>query len=538
VQFELTRYLSDNWAPVIETDVDGPNSLPLRTDGLVTNLGKFAACRRVARTIYLGSAPLTHAAHRGIEDRRVKLGCVMPGETTAIFGDALRRLATSATYLYQEGARYWYSTQPTVTKLADDRAEQLKRDPDKVAHEIERRLRADVGKRGDFGRVHPLPPSSQEVPDDLDARLVVLGIDHAYVKEPGNPAEVAAKAILDFRGTTPRLYQNTLVFLAADKNRLQDLDEAARKYLAWESIVEDEEALNLDPQQTKQAERQKASSDGAVNARIPETYQWLLVPSQGSPQEPIELKAHKLSGQEGLAARASKKLRSDESFLASYAGTRLRMDLDKIPLWRGNHVSVRQLVEDFARYPYLSRLSNPTVLVDAIRDGLALLTWQQDSFAFADSFDEDTARYRGLRAGQAGVPITADSQGLIIKGDIARAQLDAASVPPPPSPRTGAHSQGSPGAAGADPATPAAVVPAQPRRFHGTVALDSTRIGRDAGRVAEEVVAHLAGLVGAKVTVTLEIQAEVPSGAPEHVVRTVTENSRTLKFTSHGFETE
>ena len=102
VQFELTRYLSDNWVPVIEKDVDGPNSLPLRLDGEVPNLGKFAACRRVARTIYLGSAPTATAAHRGIEDRRVKLGCVMPGETPAVFGDALRRLAGAATYLYQE----------------------------------------------------------------------------------------------------------------------------------------------------------------------------------------------------------------------------------------------------------------------------------------------------------------------------------------------------------------------------------------------------------------------------------------------------
>ena len=78
VQFELTRYLSDNWVPVIEKDVDGPSALPLRIDGEVPNLGKYAACRRVARTIYLGSAPTATAANRGIEDRRVRLGCVMP----------------------------------------------------------------------------------------------------------------------------------------------------------------------------------------------------------------------------------------------------------------------------------------------------------------------------------------------------------------------------------------------------------------------------------------------------------------------------
>ena len=159
VQFELTRYLSDNWVPVIEKDVDGPSSLPLRLDGEVPNLGKFAACRRVARTIYLGSAPTATAAHRGIEDRRVKLGCVMPGESPAVFGDALRRLAGAATYLYQDGPRYWYSTQPTVTKLAEDRAEQLKRDPDKVVHELDRRLRHDLESKGDFSRIHPMPQS-------------------------------------------------------------------------------------------------------------------------------------------------------------------------------------------------------------------------------------------------------------------------------------------------------------------------------------------------------------------------------------------
>jgi len=295
VQFELTRYLSDNWAPVIEKDVDGPNSLPLRIDSDLPNLGKLHACRRVARTIYLGSAPLTQAAHRGLEDRRVKLGCVMPGESPAIFGDALRRLAGAATYLYQDGPRVWYSTQPTVTKLADDRAEQLKRDPDKVFAELEHRIREGLRRQGDFTRVHPLPHSGADVPDDPDARLVVLGTDHPYSKGAGSSAELAAKAIFELRGNSPRLYRNALVFLAADKVRLQDFDEAVRKYVAWNSILEDKDTLNLDPHQVRQAETQRKAADGAVTARLPETFQWLLVPTQATPQSPIEWQAIRLT---------------------------------------------------------------------------------------------------------------------------------------------------------------------------------------------------------------------------------------------------
>jgi hypothetical protein len=171
-------------------------------------------------------------------------------------------------------------TKPTVTKLAEDRAEQLKRDPDKVTEELDERLRADLRKTGDFSRIHPMPRSGADVPDDLDARLVVLPAEHPYTKEPGNAAEMAARAILETRGNTPRLYRNTLVFLAADKVRLQDLHEAVRRFLAWKSILAEKETLNLDPHQVRQAETQKQTADGAVTARVPETYQWLLVPEQ------------------------------------------------------------------------------------------------------------------------------------------------------------------------------------------------------------------------------------------------------------------
>ncbi|MCB0066837.1 MAG: ATP-binding protein, partial [Caldilineaceae bacterium] len=537
VQSELTRYLSDNWVPVIEKDVDGPNSLPLKLDSELPNLGKLSACRRVARAIYMGSAPTTAAAHKGIEDRRVKLGCVMPGESPAVFGDALRRLAGAATFLYQDGPHYWYSTQPTVTKLAEDRAEQLKREPDKVVAELERRLKKDLVTTGDFNRIHPMPGSGADVPDDLDARLVVLGTSHPYSKEAGNPAELAAHAIMENRGNTPRLYRNTLVFLAADKTRLQDLDEAARKYLAWQSILLDEAQQGLTTHQKRQVEQQMSASDSATTARLPETYQWLLVPTQATPQTAVTWEAVRLSGTDALAVRASKKLRTDEHYLTSFAPTRLRMELDKIPLWRGEHVPVKQLVEDFARYLYLPRLRDSTVLLQAISDGVSLLTWAQESFGFADSFDEEAGRYKGLRGGTMVSP-DPYSPGLIVKPDVASRQIEAERVLPVTPTSAGAMAQSGQGAEQKPGGEPPPAANTKPKRFHGSAVLDSTRVGRDAGKIAEEVISHLAGLVGATVTVTIEIEAKIPDGTPDNVVRTVTENSRTLKFTDHGFESE
>lgn len=547
VQFELTRYLEDPWVPVIEKDVDGPHALPLQIDRDNPNLGRYSACRRVARTLYLGSAPTLHTANKGLDDLHVKLGCAQPGETVATFGDALRRLTDQATHLYVDGRRYWYSTQPSVTRLAQDRAAQ--QDSDKVTEEIKRRLRDEQHTRGDFTRVHAAPGSSGDVPDEPDARLVILGPEHPHVaKSVGSASRSEATKMLDQRGTGPRRFRNVLVFLAADKTRLGELEQAVRQYLAWKSIEEESTRLNLDAFQSNQAKTKSKTADETVEQRIPETYQWLLVPAQPDPKAAVECQEIRLQGQDRLAVRASKRLKNEELLITQFAGTRLRLELDRIPLWRGDHVSLKLLADDFAQYLYLPRLKDSDVLLGAVRDGLGLMMWRQESFAYADAWNAEKGRYRGLRAGHIGA-VTFEGESVLVKPDAAAKQLEAeeaaeqariASSTPGTS-QVGASPSGcgaqrtvgvDTGGIGAAPPAPAP----QPHRFHGSVSLDPTRLSRDAGKIAEEVVQHLAGLVGAKVEVNLEIKAEIPDGAPENVVRTVTENCRTLKFKTHGFE--
>jgi hypothetical protein len=136
------------------------------------------------------------------------------------------------------------------------------------------------------------------------------------------------------------------------------------------------------------------------------------------------------------------------------------------------------------------------------------------------------------------VSLSADSSGLLVRPELARAQIDADTANATPGgPTTGSESGGE-GATGpvAGAGREKAQGPTPPTRFHGTVNLDPSRVGRDSSRIAEEVIAHLVGLVGSTVTVTLEIEADIPAGAPDNVVRTVTENSRTLRFTQQGFE--
>jgi hypothetical protein len=325
--------------------------------------------------------------------------------------------------------------------------------------------------------------------------------------------------------------------------------------LAWQSIEKEKVSLNLTPFQANQVEQRLTSSDQAVKGRIPETYVWLLVAGQKRPEPgqafpAVEWQEFRLQGQEWLAERASKKLKNDGLLITSMAGAVLRFEIDQVPLWRGNHVGVKQLVDDFAKYLYLPRVKNAQVILDAIQDGVGRLTWAQDTFAYADYYDATAERYRGLEAGRRPT-VQLNANSVVVKPEVAAAQIEKDSAPP----TTTASDSGTSSSAGTGTATSGTgtagaggetskgagdggTQPKTPvlRRFHGSAKIDATRLSRDVDLIASSVVQHLAGLLGAKVTITVEIEAEIPSGAPDNVGRTVTENCRTLKFDNQGFE--
>ncbi|MEI7626409.1 MAG: Swt1 family HEPN domain-containing protein, partial [Actinomycetota bacterium] len=352
VTAELTRYLEDGWTPVIAADVDGENSLPMKIDRENPNYGKISAARRVARTIYMGSAPTLGQTNKGIDDRSIKLGCVQPGESPATFGDALRKLANQATYLTEDSGHYWYSLGATIGRTAQDRAVSRFYEED-ADEEVERRLRAST-QRGSFAAVHWAPAAASDVPDDAVVRLVVLGPSHAHSSgaDQTDALEFAGK-ILSERAGGPRINRNMLVFATPDSARIEDLRTATRLYLAWKSIWDEKAELNLDELSRKQAEAQRDHFDQTVNQQIGETYCWALVPKQEQASSELSWEAIRVKGTDPIAVRVAKKLEDNELLIVAFGGLPLRMELDRVPLWTDNHVVIQQLCDYFAQYLYL-----------------------------------------------------------------------------------------------------------------------------------------------------------------------------------------
>ncbi|MEN9271286.1 MAG: hypothetical protein Q6L49_11065, partial [Thermostichales cyanobacterium HHBFW_bins_127] len=458
-------------------------------------------------------------------------GCVQPGESVATFGDALRRLTDQATYLYIDSNRYWISTQPNVNRTAQERAEQILRARHPIWQEIIKRLKADKN-RGEFSAVHVAPDSTADIPDDptLGVRLVVLAPQHPHSRNTtDSPARQWVENALNHKGSGPRYYRNTLLFLAPDKAKLENLERNTAQYLAWKAIVEQKETLNLDAFQSNQATTKLNQSHQDVNAILRETYQWLLIPEQRDAQGSIEWKETRLQGQDSPILQASRKAVHEGDLLTHYAATNLRLEaLDKY-LWRdSNHIDLKRLWEYLSQYLYLPRLKNQEVLLEAVRAGVASTVWA-DNFAYADGFDEAKGKYLGLQAG-TGITPSISPQSLLVKPEVAQERKEngeerkesggsrSVSLTPHSSPLT--------------PHSPTPIL----RRFYGNIEIDAMRINRDVPLIANEVIQHLTALNGVKVKVTLEIVAEMPTGFPNDVIRTVSENCQTLKFDAHAFE--
>ena len=537
VREELTRYLGHGWKELLDSDVDGDSSTPYRVDNENQTFGRYSAARRVARTVFMGSAPISGASNHSVDDQYVRLGCVQPGEQAAPFGDAIRKLSDQCTHLYTSGSGAWYDLQPNINRTARQLADRF--DHETVLDEIRRRLKAD-SDRGLFSGVHIAPETSADVPDDIDARMIVLGPECPHInKAEESPAVVACDEFLARRGTQPRIYRNTLVFVACDQTKLKSLVESTAEYLAWKQLQDESDSRNLTPHNTEQVKQKVKDADRTVALRLAETWQWLMAPDQPDHSDNtivwdrVKLSAGAAGQSESLAKRTSDKLQKQGQIYPEMGGTILQLHLQRVLMQDAEHISAKQLSDWFAQYLYLPRLTTPEVLTRSIQDGIEKLTWQTDTFAYADRHDDEKNRYVGLMAGSLNGQVRLDGESLIVRADVAKAQIDKEQVqttpdgtdPSPIQPPT------------PDPKPPVATQ-AKPTRFNGRVAIKAERPLPDAQKIVENVIQHLVGTQGANVNVTLMIDAEHEDGFEANVSRTVQENCNALNFDSHEFHGE
>lgn len=541
---ELIYYLPQGWDPVIERDVDGEKAETTEIENQDTRLGSIQACRRAARAIFLGSAPSTaNQMVRGVELEHVLLGVALPGQTTAVFKDGLRKLGDKLHYFNSGNNRFWFDIRPNLRREMEERKRRFD-DRDDVLPAIRDRLKSSIAN-GPFGGSHVFTPAI-DVPDDWALRLVVLPPSAAYSKSGQSTAQEQALQIVKTRGEQPRQKQNRLIFLAADFDSVLRLKDQVRSMLAWQSIVSDykDNRITLDNLMAKQASASLEDAKTALQRMVREAYKWVLAPVQHATSKgltELEWEAFQInSNAPNLVQDIERVLKDNELLITEWAPIHLNRLLQQW-FWKDDakETGALDVWQKTCQYLYLPRLKDDTVYRSTLAAGVA----SKDFFGVAQG--KEGEKYIGFVYDRATTPMLDDSL-LLIEPAVAAAYADARMAEQEAarierqgslgSIKTGATPSAS--EAGTQEGTPVIEPMAvqEKRAFYGTVELDTLRAKLQFSDIIDEVVQQFTTRAGVKVRISIEIQAESFSGFDDGLQRAVKENTKVLKFDQSEFE--
>ncbi len=539
---EVVYYLPPGWDPVLERDIDGARAETAEIER-DSRFGAIHACRRAARTVFLGSAPTTaHQTARGLELARVLLGAVQPGQPFGTFKDALNRLSERLHYLNHGNGRYWFDTRPNLRREMEERKRRFD-DRDDVFPLIRDRLQRSLAA-GPFGGIHVFTPAA-DVPDDWALRLVALPPDAPHSRTGQSRALEQAAAILRARGEQPRQKQNRLLFLAADYDSVGRLKDHVRSLLAWESIVGDYKAnrIVLDNLMARNAEQSLETARQTVQRTLRETCKWLLAPLQqarpGKGVGELVWETFQVNpSAANLTQEIERVLQENELLISTWAPVHLARLL-KDWFWKGGapEANAAEVWQKTCCYLYLPRLRDDSVYRHAIAAGAP----SRDFFGLAQG--KDGEHYLGFVFGEHTAPIV-DGALLLIEPAAAAAYAEAQkpkSVSPPTDDSGGDTPAGDGRVTppvGLAPMTPPPAAPtaSSKRRFYGQVDVDPVRAKFDFASIVDEVVEQFSARPDVRVRVRIEIEAETSERFDDGLQRAVKENCSVLKFRNAEFE--
>lgn len=537
---ELTYYLPAGWDPVIESDIDGDRAETTELESKEPRFGQLAAARRVARTLFVGSAPssiATKVGIRGIDRARVLLGCLQPAQPSSIYSDALNRLTDRLHYLNssgdktQDATRFWFDTRANLRREMEDRKRRFD-EKTEIRAKIAETMRRVVSTATLFDGAHIFTPHA-DVPDDSSLRLVVLPPENWYSRDESRLAFEAVLEHVGQNGTKPRFRANRLIFLAPDHGTYSRLADAARAALAWGTIVDDvrEGRLNIDLLQKSQAEKELKTAEEVLPRAARECYRWLLCPVQETPTDSKpSVEAFPLTTAGGsVGSEIERVCVENELVIATWSPVHLRAKLNDL-YWNETQPAAKAMAfwEDTLRYLYLPRLKSRDVLAHAIRTGGA----SRDFFGIA--YGQTGATYEGFKLGA--VLVQLDDTLLLIEPGAARAYEESSKSDT----THPAQRQTVPGttqiSAPLPTPSPSATVALKPKLFHLSADVPAATAKMRLVQLSDEIVKVLTSDPYASVKVVLEISAEFPDGVPDQIRRAVTENARTLEIKTSNWE--
>ncbi len=264
IRQELIKHLGPEYNGVIAEDITDRNSGAKQVDeSLGSSYRGLHLATRAASTIFMSS--FSGAQIHGATLNEIKLSATTLDNPVNEISVVMESLRKRLFFLQESGDRYFFCNQPNLNKVLFVKMENI---PDPEIDDEEREQITELF-RGGILKTYLWQDDPAVIPDSEELKLVVLKHNNTSIMQN----------IIEKKGQTPRVYQNTIIFLYPLVVERYLLLESIKKKIAYEKIESDPH-LALSEDQKKRVRDQLKKAGDEVRENLRKVYRQIAIPAR------------------------------------------------------------------------------------------------------------------------------------------------------------------------------------------------------------------------------------------------------------------
>jgi len=349
IKMELINFAGSEFNSIIASDITSSDSGSKETD---KKLGaaylSYSFGTKISTTIFMYSFSGSQSGKHGASVREIKLSCADVDTSSAIISDAIGFLNETLLYLHSRDGRYFIHREPNPKKAFLSKKESIKNE---VVTNAEEDLLGSILGRKIF-EVYKWPKRSNDIPDTKKLKLIV-GKDPERFEE-----------YLENYGERPRVFRNTMIFLAPLESERHVFDDNVRGELAWDLVLKDP-LINLNREQKRDIKDKISTYKKDSKENIRNLYRIVYVPTRDGLKD-IDLGRHPYGMSSSIDNEIKERLKSDDEISEVLAPLLIQQKY----LLGKDYVETKNILDSFYKTPGEDRITSDNVLKTSIIEGV------------------------------------------------------------------------------------------------------------------------------------------------------------------------
>jgi len=343
----------------VTTDICGKkDSHAVRLDTEATDtIRKSRLHRKIATTIFFESNGGMTRNESTIPELR--LAVAEPDTDIGNIETVLEALTEACYYLTVDRNRYHFSFKENLNKRYADRRANIKGPA--ISERVQAEIRAVFAAGNGIERLY-FPEKSNQIPDRAILTFAILSLETNMGDEARTKAFV--ESVIREYGTSSRTFKSALVFCVAQS--AGDLQELARRLLAWEEIGEELPSISIDESQRYQLTDNIKKAKRDLKESVWRTYKNVILLGKDNGLRCIDLGLVHSSASDSLVQFIITHLRQNDEIQTGISPSFLVRNWS--PAFK--EWSTKAVRDAFYASPLFPRILNPDTIKETIARGV------------------------------------------------------------------------------------------------------------------------------------------------------------------------